>query len=1113
MSVSRSKNTAELERVFPGDSEMADRMRAFDWSQRELGPPETWSQNLCLGLGLCLASRVPMQVWWGSALTLFYNDACIPLLGREKHPAIFGRSGREAWVEIWDAMGPRIEQVFRDGTASWLDDLLVFCRRELPQEEVYLSFSFSPVFGEDRRVEGLYCICTETTEKIVGNRRLETLRRLGVDTNPMRDVAEACRVVGEALSQNPHDIPFAAVYILDESQQTANLTATAGISESRWLLPRSVSITDEDDDSTWPLAAVLRTKRAAEVADLGARGIQLQAGPWSDSVKTMVIVPVRAAADRLAGLLVAGVSARGPWNAAYRNFFELVASQIAMAIAGARPAERRVEAAPRRSHEELERRVRERTSELEETNQALRREAFERDHVETRLNADLAALTKMHDLSGRLLKVGGFQPLLHEIMDAAVAIMGAERGTLHLLDGNQLRIVAHHGHRQPYLDFFASLENLASVCGEAILSGERKVDRDIEKSRLLVDTPSLAALREAGVRAMQSTPMISRTGALLGVLTTQWGVPHFSNEHDLWRIDLLLRQAADLIELKQAEEALRRSEEQYRTLFRSIDEGFTILDVIFDEDDRPFDIYHVELNPSAIRMIGHDFTGRLLSEIHPDFEAYWFEIFGHVARTGESRRLERYAEPLKTWFDFYVFKIGPPGSRRIATLFQNITERKRAEEAVAADLRDTQMLRELSARLVSEGDLQVLYQEIMTVAIALMRADAGSVQILDRQTCELVLLATQGFPRAMTDHFHRLDASSNTSCGVALATGARTFVDFDIPEQDDPSGSLRMHVEAGYLSAQSTPLITRSGKPIGMLSTHWREHRRPTERELRFLDLLARQAADLIERREAEEALRQAHDVLEQKVAERTRELRELAASLQDEIKERAAAESQVRELLRRLINIQEEERRRIAREIHDQVGQQMTALRLYFESLLARCDEFPDVAKQARQMQELAQELDQSIDFLTWELRPVSLEHLGLSVALDNLVRGWSDRFQIAAEYHASGVGGLRLAPDVEANLYRLTQEALHNVYKHARANHVGVLLERSGDRVALIIEDDGQGFDPDRMGASGAEGLGFISMRERAALVGGELEVESSLGGGTTIFVRAPLTPEKGG
>ncbi|MEH2070191.1 MAG: ATP-binding protein [Nostoc sp.] len=196
-------------------------------------------------------------------------------------------------------------------------------------------------------------------------------------------------------------------------------------------------------------------------------------------------------------------------------------------------------------------------------------------------------------------------------------------------------------------------------------------------------------------------------------------------------------------------------------------------------------------------------------------------------------------------------------------LDKDATKRKQALSTIESDLKDTQLLHELSVRLVTEGDIQTLYQEIMAVAIALTRADAGTVQILDEATQELLLLATQGFEQNTIEHFYRVNANSNTPCGIALRNGERTFLDFDVPKSADPDGSMQMHLEAGYFSAQSTPLIARSGKPLGMVSTHWRKHHRPSDRQLRFLDLLARQAADLIEQRQAQQVIQESEALLQ----------------------------------------------------------------------------------------------------------------------------------------------------------------------------------------------------------------------------------------------------------
>lgn len=140
------------------------------------------------------------------------------------------------------------------------------------------------------------------------------------------------------------------------------------------------------------------------------------------------------------------------------------------------------------------------------------------------------------------------------------------------------------------------------------------------------------------------------------------------------------RRAAD----EQARVAIgvRRSDEKYRALFETIDQGFFVIDVLFDEHLRPVDLYYVEANAAATRIVGRDYTGKRLREIDSRYEGYWYELFGRVALTGESVRMEQYAEPDKKWYSFYAFRIGGPKSRRIGNLFLDITERKRAEDSL-----------------------------------------------------------------------------------------------------------------------------------------------------------------------------------------------------------------------------------------------------------------------------------------------------------------------------------------------------------------------------------------------------------------------------------------------
>ena len=198
----------------------------------------------------------------------------------------------------------------------------------------------------------------------------------------------------------------------------------------------------------------------------------------------------------------------------------------------------------------------------------------------------------------------------------------------------------------------------------------------------------------------------------------------------------------------------------------------------------------------------------------------------------------------------------------VVMTFVNVTDRKRAERELEHDLAASELLRRTSERLVPEGGMQALYDEILAAAVNITGAAAGTLQLLDPAPHELRLLAAQGFSAGMTERFTVVPAGSSTVCGVAMATGQHAVMDFDAPGALDPKGELRAHLDAGLRSAQATPLISRAGQPIGMLTTHWREHRRLTERERRFLDLLARQAADAMERQIANEVLRRHMDEL-----------------------------------------------------------------------------------------------------------------------------------------------------------------------------------------------------------------------------------------------------------
>jgi signal transduction histidine kinase len=256
-------------------------------------------------------------------------------------------------------------------------------------------------------------------------------------------------------------------------------------------------------------------------------------------------------------------------------------------------------------------------------------------------------------------------------------------------------------------------------------------------------------------------------------------------------------------------------------------------------------------------------------------------------------------------------------------------------------------------------------------------------------------------------------------------------------------------------------------------------------------------------RRQAEDALRDAYNDLEQRVEERTGELSLANENLQTEISRHKESEAARLELLRRLVTAQEEERRRISRELHDQTGQHLAALLLGLKTLNHSNNGSTSLHTSLFQLQILTERLVEETHHLAWELRPAALDDLGLETAISNYVDKWSERNSITLDFH-SGLNKLRLPPQVETAVFRIVQEALTNVLKHAQASRVSVMLEYRYDELLLIVEDNGCGFQPEVE----RDGLGLIGIHERVALIGGKLKLESAPGLGTTLAIRIPAT-----
>lgn len=223
----------------------------------------------------------------------------------------------------------------------------------------------------------------------------------------------------------------------------------------------------------------------------------------------------------------------------------------------------------------------------------------------------------------------------------------------------------------------------------------------------------------------------------------------------------------------------------------------------------------------------------------------------------------------------------------------------------------------------------------------------------------------------------------------------------------------------------------------------------------------------------------------------------------------RAAAEQAQTQLLRRLVAAQEEERSRLSRELHDKMGQHLSALALNLE--LHRRSGMETAAADGGQLDrlsELTEKLSQEVRDLAWELRPPELDHLGLKEAIACYAEQWSRRSYVPVDFVSTGDTQVRLNPEAETALYRVCQEALTNVSKHAGAASVTLLLERSAGQTVLVVEDDGCGFESEAFpaGTAGRRRLGLLGMKERIEFAGGSLSIESSRETGTTVVARVP-------
>jgi PAS domain S-box-containing protein len=1141
---------------FEGGGRMTEMMRATDWSKTPLGASESWSPALRMMVNFMLANRFPQLLWWGPQFCSLYNDAYVPILG-EKHPWAIGRPVSEVWHEIWHVLKPLIETPFQGGPATWMDDIELVLNRRGFLEETHFTVAYSPVPDETAPggIGGVLATVHEITENVIGERRIAALGELGAASAESQSPEEACSNAARILARHSKDFTFALLYLLNSRERSARLAGSTGLDMSEVARLENLDDLDSKVANPWPVAKIIETEQIYLIEDI--RTIQqLPEGTWSGPTTAAAMVPIRSNfAHQLAGFMIVGISPCLQFDESYRNFLELMSTQIATTIANARAFEQ--ERSRAKALAEIDRAKTAFFSNVShEFRTPLSLMLGPLEDLLARSHTDLAPAAKMQlemvNRNGiRLLRLvnnlldfsrieSGRAQIVCQPTDLAgftAELASVFRSAIERA-GLQLKINCPTLSKPVYVDremWEKIVLNLISNALKFTFEGEiaiSLVERDdiaelrvhdtgvgipgeemprlferfhrIENVRSRTHEGSgiglalvheLVKLHEGALRA-ESTPGRGSTF----IVTVPLGADHIPIE----------RIGNDRTMSSTAVGASAFVEEALRWLPAAA--------VSEEEMPSPNELLAIPCPPTSKLPSGR--PRLLVADDNSDMRQYLVRLMSERYEVEavpdglsalESARTKR---PDLILSDVMMPRLDGLGLLRelradpglsdvpIILLSARAGEESRLEgvEAGADDyLIKPFSARELTARVEAHMKMQRIRQQ---ARLKEQRLSAEYETLLNQAPLGVYLVDSnfrirQVNPVALPAFGNIPDLIGREFDEVVRRLWGRGYA-------DEIVAAFHRTLETGEpyaVAERGEQRLDRGTKEY----YEWRIDRVTLPDETFGVVCYFRDISGQVMARralaESEDRYRGLAETLEEQVRMRTEEVQERTADIVKQSEE-------VRHLSAQLLKSQDEERRHIARELHDSAGQTLAALSMQISQIKRDASQNPEqLADTLRGADELVQSLTNEIRTTSYLLHPPLLDENGLSSALSWYVEGLAERSGLEIDLQISD-NLERLPRDMELVLFRFVQECLTNVHRHSESKSALIRIRHERDMVHAEVEDRGKGMPTERLAEiqSRGTGVGIRGMRERVRHFQGTLHVESSAAG-TKVSARLPI------